>query len=60
MTLVKNGVLETLVYSRYWAKQKDKTPTPGPVNTILESSAAPASVEEMIQGTKRGLLKMFR
>src|SRR4051794_33612030 len=53
---VRNGVLQNLHYSRYWAKQKEKAPTPGPVNTILESSAAPASVNEMIQATKRGLL----
>ena len=37
--LVKNGVLENLIYSRFWAKQKETSPTPGPVNTILESSA---------------------
>jgi predicted Zn-dependent protease len=32
--LVRNGVLENLIYSRFWAKQKDKQPTPGPVNSI--------------------------
>lgn len=53
---VRNGVLETLTYSRFWAKQKEKQPTPGPVNTIMESSAKPVSVEEMIAGTKKGLL----
>lgn len=54
--LVRNGVLETLVYSRYWAKQKQKEPTPGPVNIILESAHPPASLEEMIGSTERGLL----
>ncbi|MGH9816341.1 MAG: metallopeptidase TldD-related protein, partial [Candidatus Acidiferrales bacterium] len=53
---VRNGVLETLTYSRFWAKQKEKEPTPGPVNTIMESSAKPVSVEEMIAGTTKGLL----
>jgi predicted Zn-dependent protease len=53
---VRNGVLENLQYSRYWAKEKGKEPTPGPVNTILESSAKPASLEEMILATDRGLL----
>jgi predicted Zn-dependent protease len=53
---VRNGVLENLTYSRYWAKEKGKEPTPGPVNTIVESSAKPASVEEMIKATERGLL----
>ncbi len=54
--LVKNGVLDNLVYSRFWAKQKDTEPTPGPVNTIMETSGKPATVEEMIRSTKRGLL----
>jgi predicted Zn-dependent protease len=54
--LVRNGVLENLVYSRFWAKQKDKQPTPGPVNNIMESSQRPSSVEEMIRSTDRGLL----
>lgn len=54
--LVRNGVLENLIYSRYWAKQKDKEPTPGPVNNIMESSSTPASVDEMIKATERGLL----
>ena len=53
---VRNGVLENLQYSRYWAKEKGKQPTPGPVNSILESSAKPATVEEMIQSMPRGLL----
>ena len=35
--LVKNGVIENLIYNRFWAKQKGKEPTPGPVNTILEA-----------------------
>ena len=54
--LVKNGILENLVYNRSWAKQKDKQPTPGPVNTIIESSGPPASIDEMIRSTKRGIL----
>ncbi|HEU0006422.1 MAG TPA: TldD/PmbA family protein, partial [Terriglobia bacterium] len=54
--LVRNGVLENLVYSRFWAQQKGKQPTPGPVNTILESSTSPANIEEMIKATERGLL----
>jgi predicted Zn-dependent protease len=53
---VRGGVLATLRYSRYWAKEKGKDPTPGPVNTIVESSAPPVSVNEMIQSTERGLL----
>ncbi len=54
--MVKNGVLENLIYNRYWAKQKGKEPTPGPVNTILETSGKTSSVEEMIKATERGIL----
>lgn len=54
--LVRNGVLESLTYSRFWAKQKGKEPTPGPVNNIMEGSGKPATVEEMIKATDRGLL----
>ena len=54
--LVRNGVLENLTYSRFWAKQKDKQPTPGPVNSIMDSSAPPFPLEEMIAKTERGIL----
>jgi len=54
--LVKNGVLDNLIYSRFWAKEKGTEPTPGPVNTIMETSGKPVTVEEMISSTKRGLL----
>lgn len=53
---VRGGVLENLNYSRFWAQQKGKQLTPGPVNFILESSAPPVTVEEMIKATQRGLL----
>src|SRR6266571_6008061 len=53
---LRNGVLENLQYSRFWAKEKNQEPTPGPVNSILESSAPPVSVAEMIKATPRGLL----
>src|ERR1041385_6931943 len=56
MFFVRNGVLENLHYSRYWAHEKGKQPTPGPVNSILESSGPTHSVEEMIASMKRGLL----
>jgi predicted Zn-dependent protease len=54
--LVRKGMLETLVNSRYWAAQKSRQPTPGPVNTILESSAAGVSVDDMIKASARALL----
>lgn len=54
--LVRNGVLENLVYDRFWAKQKETVPTPGPVNTILEPTGDAAGFEKMIGSTKKGLL----
>ncbi len=54
--LVRNGVLENLVYSRFWARKNDKEPTPGPVNNIMESSQRPSSIEEMIKATDHGIL----
>lgn len=54
--LVRGGGIETLTYSRFWAQEKKTEPTPGPVNTIIESSAKPASIEEMIKSTDKGLL----
>lgn len=54
--LVRNGVLENLTYSRFWAKQQGKEASPGPVNSIMESSVPPVSLEEMIKATDRGLL----
>lgn len=54
--MVRNGVLENLIYNRYWAKQKGKEPTPGPVNTIMETSSKTSTVDEMITSTARGIL----
>lgn len=54
--LIKNGVLENLIYSRFWASKSGKEPTPGPVNTIMESSGKASSVEEMIASTQKGLI----
>ncbi|HEX6731819.1 MAG TPA: TldD/PmbA family protein, partial [Pyrinomonadaceae bacterium] len=54
--LVRNGVVENLIYSRFWAKQKGKEPTPGPVNSIMESSQPLVAVEDMIKSMDRGLL----
>ncbi|MGI9067283.1 MAG: TldD/PmbA family protein [Pyrinomonadaceae bacterium] len=54
--IVRNGVLENLVYSRFWAKEKGKEPTPGPVNNIMESSGPASSLADMIKATDRGIL----
>lgn len=55
ITLVKDGVLERLAYNRYWATERKQTPTPGPVNFIVES-AKPTPMEGLIGGLERGLL----
>jgi predicted Zn-dependent protease len=54
--LIREGLVETLVYSRFWASEKGKAPTPGPVNSILEGSGETTTIEEMIRATQRGLL----
>lgn len=54
--LVKDGRLENLIYNRFWAQKQTKEPTPGPVNTILETSGKTSTLEEMIASTTRGLV----
>lgn len=56
VTFVKDGVLENLSYSRFWAQEKQRTPTPGPVNRIIEAPGKHATLDEMIRQTDRGLL----
>ena len=56
ITMVENGVLKNLTYNRFWAKQKGVEPTPGPVNTIMETSGPTSTIEEMIKSTERGIL----
>ena len=55
-SMIKNGVVDHLAYSRYWAQEKKQEPTPGPVNYILEGSQPPTSMEDMIKGMERGLV----
>lgn len=54
--LIRNGVVENLVASRFWAQKTGKQPTPGPVNSILESAGSTHSLAEMIAKTDRALL----
>lgn len=56
LSLITSGVLETLAYSRFWAQEKKVAPTSGPVNYVIESSAPPVSIDDMIKGMQRGLL----
>jgi hypothetical protein len=54
--LVRNGKVENLIYNRFWAKQKGKEPTPGPVNMIMDASGPTSDIEAMIKSTKSGVL----
>lgn len=56
LSLIKSGVLENLVYSRFWAQEKKRDATPGPVNYIMESSQPPTTIDNMIKGMERGLV----
>jgi predicted Zn-dependent protease len=56
LSLIKGGAVENLDYSRFWAQERKREPTPGPVNYILESSQPPVAIDEMIKGMMRGLL----
>ena len=56
LSLIKSGVLENLEYSRFWAQERKREPTPGPVNYIMESAQPAVSTDDMIKGMQRGLL----
>jgi predicted Zn-dependent protease len=51
---IKNGLLENLSYSRFWAKKKEKEPTGMPSNIIMDGGGK--TVEEMISSTEKGIL----
>ena len=60
MDLIRNGVVQNLLYSRYWAKKRSAElnrqidPTPMPTNIIMDGGNT--SIEEMIKSTERGIL----
>ena len=56
LSLITGGTLESLQYSRFWAREQKREPSPGPVNYILESTAPPVPLDTMIAGMERGLL----
>ena len=56
LPLITNGALDTLEYSRFWAQERKRDATPGPVNYIVESTQPAVPVEQMIKEMKRGLL----
>ncbi len=52
--LARNGVLENLSHTRYWAKQRGRPPGPFFVNLIMDGEGKPIS--EMIASMERGIL----
>jgi predicted Zn-dependent protease len=51
---IKEGVVNELAYSRFWAKKMGREPVPHPTNLIMNGGNTP--IEEMIRNTKRGVL----
>ncbi len=51
---IDKGVVKSLSYSRYWAKQKGVEPLPYPSNMIMEGGTK--TLDELIKGTKKGIL----
>ena len=56
LSLIKAGVLENLEYSRFWAQEKKRDASAGPVNFIMESSQPPTPMADMIKVMARGLI----
>jgi predicted Zn-dependent protease len=51
---IKEGVVNELAYSRFWAKKNKREPVPHPTNLIMTGGST--STDEMIKNTKRGVL----
>jgi predicted Zn-dependent protease len=51
---IRNGVLNNLFYSRFWAQKQGKAPTGFP--SSLKMAGGDASLEDMIAATPRGIL----
>jgi predicted Zn-dependent protease len=51
---VKDGVINAMAYSRYWAAKTGQQPRPGPSGMVMVGGPTP--IEEMIRATKRGIL----
>src|SRR5690606_7022756 len=51
---VEQGVVKNLAYDRYWAGQQGVDPMPFPSNIIM--AGGDESLEDMIKGTRRGIL----
>ena len=53
-SLVENGVVKNLSYSRYWAEKMKKEPTPFPSNLIMKGESG--TLSDLIRKTKDALL----
>jgi len=51
---VDKGVLQNLMYSRFWAQKMGKSAVPTPSNLIMDGGKA--TMADLIAGTQRGLL----
>jgi len=51
---VENGVLQQLIYSRFWAQKQGKTPTGSP--SSIKMMGGSISMDQMIASTERGVL----
>jgi len=54
LNIVKDGIPQTLSYSRYWAKEQDKEPTGAMYPLVMQGSED--TVADLIASTKRGIL----
>ena len=54
LDIVKDGIPQTLSYSRYWAKKQDKEPTGAMYPIVMTGSDR--TVADLIASTKRGIL----
>jgi predicted Zn-dependent protease len=52
--LIREGVLENLTSSRYWATQKSRQPGPFVVNLVMDGEGT--AISDMIKSTERGIL----
>ncbi|HWP81112.1 MAG TPA: TldD/PmbA family protein [Bacteroidota bacterium] len=51
---ITDGVLQNLVYSRFWAEKQRKEPVPFPSNIIMKGGTG--SLDDLIKSTKEGVL----
>jgi len=54
LSIIKDGIPQTLAYSRYWAKEKNTNPTGSMYPIVMTGSDQ--SVSDLIANTKQGIL----